>query len=57
MTADALSTTLFVLGPEEGMRLIEFRTNAAALFILRKSDGSFRQMPSSRFADLTGYRP
>ena len=55
MTADALATTLFVLGPEEGLKFIESWTNAAALFILRKSEGQFRQRPSSRFVSLTGY--
>lgn len=57
LTADALSTALFVLGPEEGLRFIETCTNAAALFILRESDGTFRQVPSSRFPAFTGYRP
>jgi FAD:protein FMN transferase len=49
MTADALSTTLFVLGPEAGLKFIESWTNAAALFIVRESEGRYRQLPSSRF--------
>lgn len=49
MTADALSTTLFVLGPKAGLAFIEARTNAAALFIVREPDGTFRCVPSSRF--------
>lgn len=57
MTADGLSTSLFVLGPEEGMKKIESRKDAAALFILREKDGSFRQLASSRFGEFTGYRP
>ena len=57
MTADGLSTSLFVLGPEEGMKKIESREDAAALFILRGNDGSFRQLASSRFIKFTGYRP
>jgi FAD:protein FMN transferase len=57
MTADALSTALFVLGQEAGLRFIESWTNAAALFIVREATGSFRPVPSSRFASLTGYRP
>jgi len=57
MTADGLSTTLFVLGPEAGLRFIESWTNAAALFIVREGEGRFRSIPSSRFAGLTGYRP
>ena len=57
MTADALSTTLFVLGPEKGLRWIESWTNAAALFILQEVDNQFRQIASSRFTALTGYQP
>lgn len=57
MTADGLSTSLFVLGPAEGMKKIESREDAAALFILREKDGSFRQLASSRFEKFTGYRP
>lgn len=54
MTADALATTLFVLGAEAGTRFIESWTNAAALFIVREPDGSFRRIPTSRFGKLTG---
>jgi len=57
MTADALATTLFVLGVEKGTKFIESWTNAAALFIVREKGGSFRSLPSSRFATLTGYQP
>ncbi len=49
MTADALGTTLFVLGPEAGLKFIETWTNAAALFILREAEGHYRQIPSKRF--------
>jgi FAD:protein FMN transferase len=55
--ADGLSTTLFVLGAQEGLRFIEGWTNAAALFVVRDEAGAFRQEASSRFAALTGYRP
>ncbi len=54
MTADALATTLFVLGCDEGLRFIERWTNAAALFLVRESGGGFRPVASSRFAELTG---
>lgn len=57
MTADALATILFVLGPDAGMGFVDNFENAAALFITRDSDGHYRQIPSSRFADITGYRP
>lgn len=53
MTADALATTLFVLGREAGLRFIEARTNAAALFILRDGDGRFQTLTSSRFEAMT----
>jgi thiamine biosynthesis lipoprotein len=57
LTADALSTVLFVLGHEAGLPFIEERTNAAALFIVRNADGTFRQVASSRFRAMTGYQP
>jgi len=57
MTADALGTTLFVLGEELGRQFIGGWTNAAALFIVREADGSFRNVPSARFSRLTGYQP
>ena len=57
MTADGLTTTLFVLGPELGLQFIESWTNSAALFIVREAEGKFRSIPSSRFGRLTGYRP
>lgn len=57
MTADALGTTLFVLGPEAGLKFIESWTNAAALFIVRDADGQLRPAPSFRFAALTGWSP
>lgn len=53
MTADALGTTLFVLGVEEGLRFIDARPDCAALFIVRDPAGGFRQVPSARFAELT----
>lgn len=49
MTADALSTTLFVMGLERGLPWINQRTNAAALFIEREPDGRFKLVPSARF--------
>ncbi len=57
MTADGLATTLFVLGPEAGFRFLESWTNTAALFILHEPGDKFRQVPSRRFTELTGYRP
>lgn len=54
MTADALSTTLFVLGTEKGLKFIDGWTNAAALFIEHDDTGTFRRIPSARFSQLTG---
>jgi thiamine biosynthesis lipoprotein len=53
ITADALGTTLFVLGPEAGLKLIETFTNASALFILHEGENQYRQISSSRFPRLT----
>lgn len=57
MTADALGTTLFVLGPEEGRRFIDAQPAAAALFIVRESEGRFRQLRSAAWESLTRDRP
>ncbi len=57
MTADGLATTLFVLGPVEGLRWIEDYPGAAALFIVRNEDGSFTQFASRGFEAMTGYAP
>ncbi|MCP5528577.1 MAG: FAD:protein FMN transferase [Verrucomicrobiales bacterium] len=54
MNADALGTTLFVLGLEEGMKLIEKQEAAAALFIIREGEGRFRTLGSSAWDRLTG---
>jgi FAD:protein FMN transferase len=56
MTADALSTALFVLGSEAGLKFIETWTNAAALFIVREAEGQYRPISSSQFEAQTGYR-
>ena len=38
MTADALSTAMMVMGPDEGLALAE-RLDLPALFLLRSEDG------------------
>jgi len=53
MTAGATATTLFVLGQEAGLKYIEARPTMAALFIVREGEDKFRQVPSSRFAEMT----
>ena len=47
--AVVVGTTLFGLGPEKGLKFIESWTNASALFVVRESEGLYRQLPSSRF--------
>jgi hypothetical protein len=43
-----------VLGPDEGIKFIDAREDAAALFIVHQPDGGFRQIPSRRFRELAG---
>jgi thiamine biosynthesis lipoprotein len=57
LEADGLATALFVMGAGEGPRWVEDRPGAAALFIVREEDGSFREIASSTFAAMTGYEP
>jgi thiamine biosynthesis lipoprotein len=49
LTADGMATTLYVLGLERGLRWIEDRPFAAALFIVRAEDNQLRLVPSRRF--------
>lgn len=49
LTADALATALFVLGPARGLRWVEAHPDIAALFIIREPGDHFRLLPSSRF--------
>ena len=54
MTADALATALFVMGPGEGLRWIESRPEEA-LFLVR-SNGVIREIPGSGFIERAGYQ-
>jgi thiamine biosynthesis lipoprotein len=47
-TADALETTVFVLGPERGLKLVDETPGAAAIFVRSTSDG-IKIFESSRF--------
>ena len=47
MTADALATALTVLGPDDGIELIENRDNTEALFIIRNKEGTYTNRQSS----------
>lgn len=57
MTADALATTLFVLGPGQGEPFLAAWTNTAALFVVREADGSFRNVPTAHFRRLASLTP
>lgn len=56
--ADALSTALFVLGPERGLPLLarEF-PDYQALFILENAEGELHEERSPGFSSLTGWQP
>ena len=57
MTADALATTLFVLGEKDGLAFVESWAAAGALFIVRQSEEEYRLVRSRRFAELAGLPP
>jgi thiamine biosynthesis lipoprotein len=54
-TADALDTTVYVLGPESGLPLVEATDGAAAL-IVRVVDGTRKRFESRRFRALRTLR-
>ena len=50
LTADALATALFVLGPDEGLPLLEAAfPGIEALFLLRQPDGGFSEIATPGF--------
>jgi thiamine biosynthesis lipoprotein len=49
MTADALATAMIVVGPEDGIQLLEAFRPAEAMWIMRKLDGSFEERYSAGF--------
>lgn len=51
--ADALATGLYVMGPEEGLALIETLPDVEALYILRNPDGTFTQRAGATFPTIT----
>lgn len=53
--ADAISTALMVLGPEEGVTLAK-RLDLAALFLVRDEVGGFTEVATARFDALTRAR-
>jgi len=56
MPADALATATYVLGPEDGLALIEAWDGVEALFVVRQEDGRFVHKMSSGFLEATGFR-
>jgi thiamine biosynthesis lipoprotein len=57
MTADGLATTLFVMGPDEGLPWLKSWPGAEALFIIRNADGTYTEVASPGFERITGYKP
>lgn len=55
--ADALATTLFVMGPAEGLPWLAAIPDTEALFIMRESETTLREIASDGFERATGYRP
>jgi thiamine biosynthesis lipoprotein len=54
-TADSLDTATYVLGPEEGLPIIDATAGAAGLF-LRLRDGRVRSFESARWRDVASNR-
>ncbi|HWB11185.1 MAG TPA: FAD:protein FMN transferase [Pirellulales bacterium] len=51
-TADSMATTVSVMGPEKGLKLIDSTPHAAA-YIVRNVDGRIEQFVSDRFQEYT----
>ena len=50
-TADALETTVYLLGPERGLKLVDETPGAAAIFVRLTADG-VKTFESSRFKEI-----
>ena len=55
-TADALETTVYLLGPDRGLKLVDDTPGAAALFVRSTSDG-IKTFESSRFKQVPMVEP
>ena len=51
LAADCLSTALFVMGPDAGMRWVEGRAGVEAVFMVRRPDGGVLLSVSSGLSD------
>ncbi len=49
--ADALETTVYILGPERGLKLVEETPGAAAIYVRMTKDG-IKTFESSRFKEI-----
>ena len=50
-TADALETTVYILGPERGLKLVEETPGAAAIYVRLTPEG-IKTFESSRFKEI-----
>jgi thiamine biosynthesis lipoprotein len=50
-TADALETTVYILGPDRGLKLVDETPGAAAVFV-RKVEPGIKTFESSRFKEI-----
>jgi thiamine biosynthesis lipoprotein len=50
-TADVLETTVYILGPERGLKLVDETPGAAAIFVRMTADG-IKTYESSRFKEI-----
>jgi thiamine biosynthesis lipoprotein ApbE len=49
MIADALATSVMVMGPEEGLSWLENYPDAEGLLIIRESNGLFKELMTTGF--------
>jgi thiamine biosynthesis lipoprotein len=50
-TADALETTVYIMGPERGLKLVDETPGAAAIFVRSTPEG-IKTFESSRFKQI-----
>ncbi len=55
-TADALETTVYILGPERGLKLVDETPGAAAIFVRSTAQG-IKTFESTRFKQIPKLPP
>jgi thiamine biosynthesis lipoprotein len=50
-TADSLETTVYLLGPERGLKLVDETPGAAAIFVRSTAEG-IKAFESARFGEV-----